>query len=89
MACVKKTDTKEINFPLLSLIIKMGFLFYFIFYCLKNLPENAMVIQIWEIAIHCPCDLSEHRYCPCVTGRLEGTAFCSIRTKPLAWLLLK
>lgn len=48
-----------------------------------------MVIQIWEMATHCLCDLSEHRCCLRAAGGEGGTAFCSIRIKPLAWLLLK
>lgn len=68
MACIKKTDTKEINCPLLSQnSIKME-VFYFIFLMSEDLPETAMAIQIWEMATHCLCDLSEHRCCPCVAG---------------------
>lgn len=64
----KKTDTKKINCLIFSLIIMMDVFYYFLFKCVKDLPENATVIQIWEMATCFLCDLSQHHCCPWLGG---------------------
>lgn len=62
----KKTDTKKINCLVFSLIIKMDFFFFSL--SVLNLPENAVVIPIWEMAICFLWDLSQHHCCLWVGG---------------------
>lgn len=71
MACVKKTGTTETNCPFLSLIITvfvLGAYLFPVFYSQNNLSKSAVVIQIWKMTIHCPCDLSDHHCCSCAAG---------------------
>lgn len=46
-----------------------GFLFYFTLLLSEKPPRKCNGHSNWEIATHCPCDLSEHHCCPCVAGR--------------------
>lgn len=52
----------------LSSALSLWWIFFLIFKCVKDCPENATVIQIWEMATCFLWDLSQYHCCPRVGG---------------------